>query len=68
MLDLYRDVNLKGDPEALPKSISYRAMSPLYVNDKYRVILDKEEGGDGKWKVELFTSFGTTGSKGTIVE
>ena len=66
MLDLFRDTNAHADPEYAPESITYRAQSPLYVNEKYRIILDKEEG-DGKWKTEIYDSFGKVASKGTIV-
>ena len=68
MLDLYRDTVLKGDPEALPKSISYRAMSPLYVGETFRIILEKDADGEGKWTVQSHDSFGKVGSKGNIVE
>lgn len=28
----------------LPESITYRATSPLYAEDKYQIVLDEEEG------------------------
>jgi hydroxyacyl-ACP dehydratase HTD2-like protein with hotdog domain len=72
MLDLWRDVRRAGDSEAVPRSIGYRAMSPLYVGERYRILLEEggegEKGGDGKWKAEIWDSFGKMSMKGTIVE
>lgn len=73
ILDLYRDTNERSSPEAVPRSISYRAMSPLYVGEKYRVVLEKDTDGkkDGerpRWKAEIGDSFGKTGMKATINE
>ena len=72
VLDLYRDVKGGSSPEVVPKSISYRMMSPLYVGEKYRVILEKEaEGGQGerlKWRAEIVDSSGRTTMKATILE
>lgn len=71
ILDFYRDVK-NADPESVPKSISYRAMAPLYVDEKYRIVLGKEnessEDGRAKWKAEIGDSYGKTGVKATIVE
>lgn len=67
MLDLFRDTNASSNPEYVPKTMSYRAQSPLYVDEKYRVILNRDEG-EGKWKTEIYDSFGKVASKGTIVE
>lgn len=52
MLDLWRDVqSRKADAAAaagqggpVPKSISYRATSPLYAGDEYQVIM--QDGSD----------------------
>lgn len=68
MLDLYRDTRAKDDPERLPKSISYRAMTPLYVNEPFRVILEQDSDGQGKWTIQSHDSFGKVASKGTITE
>lgn len=72
ILDLYRDVNGHGSPEAIPKSITYRAMSPLYVGEPYRIILEKEPGNAEddrpKWQATIHTSYGTVAVKATIVE
>lgn len=73
ILDFYRDINERGSSETIiPKSISYRAQSPLYAGEKYRIILEKEsDGGDGerpKWKAEIYDSFGRVAVKANIVE
>jgi hydroxyacyl-ACP dehydratase HTD2-like protein with hotdog domain len=65
MLDLWRDNVRKGNEEAIPRSIRYRAMSPLYVGEKYRIIMGKSESD---WKVEIWDSFGKMAMKGTIQE
>ena len=67
MLDLYRDTQASENPESMPKMMSYRAQSPLYVDEQYRVLLNKGDG-EGKWKTEIYDSFGKVASKGTIVQ
>lgn len=48
ILDLWRDTrssNTEADLEALvPKSIKYRATSPLYAEDEYRIVLEEKDG------------------------
>ncbi|KAF1830374.1 hypothetical protein BDW02DRAFT_573070 [Decorospora gaudefroyi] len=75
MLDFWRDTSRNGDTEAVPRSIAYRAMSPLYVDEDYRILLEKEngevrvEGGErSEWRAEIWDSFGQQSMKGTIVE
>jgi hydroxyacyl-ACP dehydratase HTD2-like protein with hotdog domain len=72
ILDLYRDVNERGSSETIPKSITYRATAPLYVGEKYRIILEKESNGGGgerpKWKADIYDSFGRVAVKASIVE
>lgn len=63
ILDLWRDTAKNGSIGAVPKSISYRAMSPLYVGEKYRIVLN---GSDADWKAEIWDSFGKVGMKGAI--
>jgi hydroxyacyl-ACP dehydratase HTD2-like protein with hotdog domain len=65
MLDLWRDSEKEGDAEGVPKSISYRAMSPLYVGEKYRIVLAKNKGD---WKADIWDSYGKLAMKGTIQE
>ncbi|OJJ89366.1 hydroxyacyl-thioester dehydratase HTD2 [Aspergillus glaucus CBS 516.65] len=48
ILDLWRDTrsqNTEADLEALvPESIKYRATSPLYAEDEYRIVLEESNG------------------------
>ncbi|KAH7366598.1 hypothetical protein BKA66DRAFT_573265 [Pyrenochaeta sp. MPI-SDFR-AT-0127] len=71
MLDFWRDTSKSGNAEAVPKSIAYRAMSPLYVGEPYRILLEqggKGEKNDGKWTADIWDSFGKQSMKGTIIE
>ena len=43
ILDLWRDVVHSGRGDVLPESITYRATSPVYVEEEYRIVL---KGGD----------------------
>ncbi|RJE21799.1 hypothetical protein PHISCL_05855 [Aspergillus sclerotialis] len=66
ILDLWRDTRAKtsGDPALLlPESISYRATSPLYAEDEYRVVLEEE--GDGA-KAQIFNPEGVVAMKAEI--
>jgi hydroxyacyl-ACP dehydratase HTD2-like protein with hotdog domain len=74
MLDFWRDTAREGDTEAVPTSITYRAMSPLYVGETYRILLDEsgkhkanEDANSGEWTTEIWDSFGKQSMKGTIV-
>ncbi|KAJ4374856.1 hypothetical protein N0V83_001934 [Neocucurbitaria cava] len=68
ILDFWRDTAKSGDTEAVPKSIAYRAMSPLYVGEPYRILLEKEKSKDGEWRADIWDSFGKQSMKGTILE
>ncbi|KAF2023855.1 hypothetical protein EK21DRAFT_80006 [Setomelanomma holmii] len=68
ILDFWRDTARNGDVEAVPRSIAYRAMSPLYVGEPYRILLEKGNGKSGEWKADIWDSFGKQSMKGTIVE
>lgn len=55
ILDLWRDTrpSVGGDPaQMLPASISYRATSPLYAEEEYRIVMD-ETAGDGVANVQI---------------
>lgn len=69
MLDFWRDTHRGGDTEAMPKSIAYRAMSPLYVHEPYRILLDGGSGNTqtGEYKAQIWDSFGKQSMQGTIV-
>ncbi|KAJ4351968.1 uncharacterized protein N0V89_007313 [Didymosphaeria variabile] len=64
MLDLWRDSATNGEDGAVPASMSYRAMSPLYVGEQYRILLKKD--GD-EWNTEIWDTFGKQSMKGHIV-
>jgi hydroxyacyl-ACP dehydratase HTD2-like protein with hotdog domain len=68
MLDFWRDTARGGNAKAVPRSIAYRAMSPLYVGEPYRILLEQNEEKAGEWKTEIWDSFGKQSMKGTIVE
>lgn len=80
ILDFWRDLARGSEEGAVPKSIAYRAMSPLYVGEPYRILLDTVEGqqqyrmleGCEKdrrdWKAEIWDSFGKQSMKATIIE
>ncbi len=61
MVDLW--VDRSGRVE-VPKSVTYRATSPLYAGEKYRVLLDEEEGNVSE--VKIVDSFGNVGMRGSI--
>lgn len=63
MLDLWRDSMAKGNFEAVPSSIGYRALSPLYVGEKYRILL---AGSVSECTAEIWDSFGELAMKGTV--
>ena len=53
ILDLWRDTRkTEGEGLVLPERISYRATSPLYAEDEYRIVLD-EGAGDGVGRVQI---------------
>ncbi|PSN72486.1 hypothetical protein BS50DRAFT_569970 [Corynespora cassiicola Philippines] len=68
MLDLWRDTGSKGTLGIVPKKISYRAVSPLYANETYRILLEKSQEQAREWKAEIWDSYGTVAMKGNIVE
>ncbi|KAL3466481.1 hypothetical protein BJX64DRAFT_250153 [Aspergillus heterothallicus] len=69
ILDLWRDLRgADGSDTALnalyPEKISYRATSPLYAGDQYRIVLEEGEGKKGV--VEILTPDGRVGMKAEI--
>lgn len=61
MVDFWRDVR-GGD--IFPKKITYRATSPLYAGEKYRVVMDEEE--NKVTAVKIVDSYGNTSMVGKI--
>ncbi|KAF1923439.1 uncharacterized protein M421DRAFT_425812 [Didymella exigua CBS 183.55] len=70
MLDFWRDTAKGGSSEAAPKSIAYRAISPLYMGEPYRILLAQGGQGSGssEWNADIWDSFGKQSMKGTIKE
>lgn len=70
ILDLWRDVRGSGDVSEpgsfLPESVQYRATSPLYAGDEYRVVLDEEEGDGRGATVQIFNPQGVVAMKADI--
>ncbi|RDW62462.1 hypothetical protein BP6252_11895 [Coleophoma cylindrospora] len=63
ILDLWRDTRPKGS-FAFPKSIKYRASSPVYAEEPYRIVL--KDNGDGQHDVKIWTREGKVGMTATI--
>ena len=48
ILDLWRDIKGNGKKsvedvmDVVPRSISYRATSPLYAGDEYKIVLEED--------------------------
>jgi hydroxyacyl-ACP dehydratase HTD2-like protein with hotdog domain len=66
ILDLWRDVQGKGASDftsVIPRSISYRATSPLYAGDEYKIVL--QEDGDIS-KVQILGPGGVVAMKAEI--
>ncbi|KAK2791212.1 hypothetical protein FQN53_006050 [Emmonsiellopsis sp. PD_33] len=67
ILDLWRDV--RGG-ELVPESISYRATSPLYAEEEYKIVLEEEEvegkGAKGA-NVNIYAPSGVVAMKADIV-
>lgn len=62
-LDFWRDTRKEGESQ-VPASIAYRATSPLYAEEPYRIVL--EEQGEGKVKTTVYGLDGTVCMKGNI--
>lgn len=61
MLNLWRDT--KGG-DAVPRKITYRATSPLYAGETYRVVLDEEK--EKIAEVRIVDAYGKTSMVGQI--
>jgi hydroxyacyl-ACP dehydratase HTD2-like protein with hotdog domain len=45
MVDFWRDVVGENESgQKWPKKVTYRATSPLYAGEKYRIVMDEEKG------------------------
>ncbi|EGE82406.1 mesaconyl-C4 CoA hydratase, variant [Blastomyces dermatitidis ER-3] len=74
ILDLWRDVRAaqKGNQGAavgeimIPEGIVYRATSPLYAEEEYRIVLEEAEGGGDGGNVNIYSPAGTVAMKAEI--
>lgn len=66
ILDFWRDTrDRQGEPGLLlPRSISYRATSPLYVDEKYEIALDEDR--EGLAEVQIIRPDGVVAMKATV--
>lgn len=66
ILDFWRDVRGNGGSTSsliVPESIAYRATSPLYADEEYRIVLE-EDGNNGK--VQIYAPSGAVAMKADI--
>ena len=61
MVNFWRDI--RGS-SAFPKKITYRATSPLYAGEKYRMMMGEEK--DKVTEVNIIDSYGKVGMVGKI--
>lgn len=64
IVDFWRDIGGKEREARVPKSISYRATSPLYAGERYRIIVEEEK--DGITDCKIFDSYGNISMTGNI--
>ena len=73
MLDLWRDEMVKQgrgssrDEILYPKKVDYRATSPVYAGEDYRVLMKTETSGK-ETEVQVISNDGTICMKGTITD
>ncbi|KAH8816230.1 hypothetical protein F5884DRAFT_818336 [Xylogone sp. PMI_703] len=70
IVDFWRDVLGGGQNDGVegmifPRKISYRATSPIYGGERYRIVMD-EEDADGGADVRIVDSYGNVGMVGKI--
>ncbi|KIX07035.1 uncharacterized protein Z518_05012 [Rhinocladiella mackenziei CBS 650.93] len=74
MLDLWRDetvsqgVGSAQDDIVYPEKIEYRATSPVYAREAYRVMMDDAAVGQKEAEVRVMSNDGTTCMKGTVTD
>jgi hydroxyacyl-ACP dehydratase HTD2-like protein with hotdog domain len=75
MLDLWRDEMVKQgrgssrDEIVYPQKVDYRATSPVYAGEGYRVLMqDGAEGSGSATEVKVVSNDGTTCMKGTVTD
>jgi hydroxyacyl-ACP dehydratase HTD2-like protein with hotdog domain len=63
IMDFWRDTRKEGESQ-IPASLTYRATSPVYAEEPYRIVLEPE--GNGKVKANIYGLDGTVCMKGEI--
>jgi hypothetical protein len=63
MVNLWRDTK-GGDVGLTPRKITYRATSPLYAGERYRIVLEEEK--EKVSEVRIVDSYGKTSMVGNI--
>jgi hydroxyacyl-ACP dehydratase HTD2-like protein with hotdog domain len=67
ILDHWRDVAKHANEDAIPKSINYRMMSPLYAGERYRILLRRDASEkDEEWTANIWDSFGKQSVKAIV--
>jgi len=64
MVDFWRDVHFNGDEETMPRKVVYRATSPLYVGEGYRIVMEEER--EGISEVRIVDGYGNVSMVGRI--
>ena len=67
MLDMWRDEQDSGDEGLYPSSIEYRATSPVYAGEGYRIMMDVSAVDLGKAELSAVSDDGTLCMKSTII-
>ena len=62
-----RGVESSRDEITLPKKVDYRATSPVYAGEGYRVLMSPENSGK-ETEVQVVSNDGTICMKGTITD
>lgn len=65
MLDFWRDEQKAGGV-VFPKSLKYRATSPVYVGEWYRIVMEEGRVKEAEVPVEVVSDDGTVCMKGTV--
>ncbi|OAL27243.1 hypothetical protein AYO20_09841 [Fonsecaea nubica] len=68
MLDLWRDEAsvVRGEGVHYPQTIEYRATSPVYGREPYRVMMNQEAVGKKEAETRVMSNDGTVCMKGTV--
>jgi len=66
MLDMWRDEKGSREDVSYPKQIEYRATSPVYAEEGYRIMMDPTTVENGKSELSAVSDDGTVCMKGSI--